>query len=127
MKFKQRRHKLLPTLLLLTLLLLTAAPAFVHAQQTQKPPDDVIKVNTELVQTAVTVVNKDGHFVDGLERENFQLVIDGKPRPIALFERVTGGKGSDLPLTKPRSMSRVRCMLSADMCMSSMKKTIMRP
>jgi VWFA-related protein len=95
MKFKERRRKLLPTLLLLT-----AAPAFVHAQQTQKPSDDVIKVQTELVQTAVTVVNKDGHFVDGLERENFQLVIDGKPRPIALFERVTGGKAPDMPLTK---------------------------
>lgn len=95
MKFKERRHQL-P----LTLLLLTAASAFVHAQQTQKPPDDVIKVNTELVQTSVTVVTKDGHFVDGLERENFQLLVDGKPRPIALFERVTGGQGPDLPLTK---------------------------
>jgi VWFA-related protein len=95
MKFKPWRRQLL-----LTLLFAAATTPAVHAQQTQKPTDDVIKVNTELVQTAITVVDKDGHFVDGLERENFQLLIDGKPRPINLFDRVTGGNGNEPQLTK---------------------------
>ena len=62
------------------------------AQEPQKPKgDDVLLVNTELVQTAVTVVDKNGHFVDGLTRDQFELVVDGKPRPFNFFERVTSG------------------------------------
>lgn len=77
---------------MLTALFIASAVPFVYAQQTQKPSDEVIKVNTELVQTAVTVVDKEGHFIDGLGPENFQLLIDGKPRPISLFDRVTAEK-----------------------------------
>src|SRR6267142_2092933 len=61
-------------------------------QQPQKPADDdVLRVKTELVQTAVTVVDKDGRFVNGLGRDQFELVVDGKPRPISFFEQVTSG------------------------------------
>jgi VWFA-related protein len=52
---------------------------------------EVIRTNTELVQTAITVLDKKGHFVEGLQREQFQLVVDGKPRPVAFFERVAAG------------------------------------
>jgi VWFA-related protein len=81
------------TRLLIALVCLTAALNFeVRAQQPQKPQsDDVLRVNTELVQTAVTVVDKNGRFVDGLGREQFELTVDGKPRPITFFERVTSG------------------------------------
>lgn len=62
------------------------------AQQPQKPTDDdVLRVKTELVQSAVTVVDKDGRFVNGLSRDQFELVVDGKPRPINFFEQVTSG------------------------------------
>ena len=50
--------------------------------------DDVIRVNTELVQTDVTVFDKKGRFVDGLTASDFELVIDGKPQDISFFERV---------------------------------------
>ncbi|HEX5703309.1 MAG TPA: VWA domain-containing protein [Pyrinomonadaceae bacterium] len=56
---------------------------------TQSPSqDDVIRVNTELVQTDVTVFDKKGRFVDGLTASDFELVIDGKPQDISFFERV---------------------------------------
>ncbi|HWP52980.1 MAG TPA: VWA domain-containing protein [Pyrinomonadaceae bacterium] len=62
------------------------------AQQPQKPADDdVLRVRTELVQSAVTVVDKDGRFVNGLSRDQFELIVDGKPRPISFFEQVTSG------------------------------------
>ena len=35
---------------------------------------DVVRTNTELVQTAVTVVDKKGHFVEGLQREGAELL-----------------------------------------------------
>jgi VWFA-related protein len=56
---------------------------------------DVLRINTDLVQTAFTVIDKDGHFVDGLERSQFELTVDGKPRPISFFERVTAGSSRE--------------------------------
>ena len=61
--------------------------------ETQTQEDDVVRVNTELVQTDVMVFDKQGRFVEGLKPEQFALVIDGKPQPISFFERVTAGKG----------------------------------
>jgi VWFA-related protein len=59
----------------------------------QKPgqQDDVVRVNTELVQTDVMVFDKKGQFVDGLKAEQFALKIDNKPQPISFFERVASG------------------------------------
>ena len=57
--------------------------------QTQAPGDEVIRVNTELVQTDVTVFDKKGRFVDQLRADDFELMVDGKPQPISLFERVS--------------------------------------
>ena len=65
------------------------------AQQPQKQADDVVRVNTELVQTGITVTDKNGRFVDGLNREQFQLVVDGQPRPITFFERVAAGSARE--------------------------------
>jgi VWFA-related protein len=80
--------------------LLTLPNRSAKAQQPTKPPaDEVVRVNTELVQTAVTVVDKNGHFVDGLDRAQFELTVDGKPRPISFFERVTAGTEREAQLT----------------------------
>src|SRR5215213_7416971 len=59
---------------------------------------EVVRTNTELVQTAITVLDKKGHFVEGLQRDQFQLVVDGKPRPVAFFERVAAGSPRELEL-----------------------------
>jgi hypothetical protein len=67
-----------------------------NAQEPAKPQsDDVLRINTDLVQTAVTVVDKDGRFVDGVDRSKFELTVDGKPRPISFFERVTAGSARE--------------------------------
>jgi VWFA-related protein len=74
--------------------LLTTIPSICFAQQNapQKPQtDEVLRINTELVQTGITVVDKQGHFVDGLKQEQFELRIDGKPVAVSFFERVTAG------------------------------------
>jgi VWFA-related protein len=52
---------------------------------------DVLRVYTELVQTDVMVFDKQGRFVSGLKREDFELRIDGKPRPVEFFEKITAG------------------------------------
>jgi len=57
--------------------------------------DDVIRVNTELVQTDVMVFDKKGQFVDGLKAEQFALKVDNKPQTISFLDRVTSGKVAD--------------------------------
>ena|SRR5215208_4246914 len=42
------------------------------ANAQQEP--EVVRTKTELVQTAVTVLDKKGNFVEGLKREQFELV-----------------------------------------------------
>lgn len=73
--------------------LLLAANCLVAAAQqpATSPQTDVVRVNTELVQTAVTVLDKKGNFVEGLQREQFELTVDGKPRQVAFFERIAAG------------------------------------
>ena len=86
------------TIGLLSLLVVTVLPATLHAQE-QRRTDEVVRTNTELIQTYVTVVDKSGRFVDGLNRDQFQLLIDGQPREISFFDRVTGGVGTQTNVT----------------------------
>lgn len=93
--------------LLAALLSLLCLTVVAHAQSTQKPtrpePDDVIRVSTELVQTDVMVFDKQGRFVNGLKREDFELRIDGKPRPVEFFERIAAGtRDEDVQLSAAR-------------------------
>ncbi len=83
-----------------SILLLVVICAVASAQQTppaQQEPE-VIRTNVELVQTAITVLDKKGNFVEGLQRDQFELVVDGKPRPLAFFERVAAGSAREREL-----------------------------
>ena len=73
-------------LLLLSALLL--CPLAGARAQTQEK-EDVVRVESELVQTDVMVFDKAGKFVEGLGREQFELKVDGRPVPLAFFERVS--------------------------------------
>ncbi len=107
-------------LLLLAACTLLALPSF--AQQPTTAGEDVVRVKTELVQTDFTVFDKQGNFVDGLNKDQFVLKIEGRQREIRFFDRITagsrneeaqiaaargaaiggGGKGSPVPLDRGR-------------------------
>lgn len=89
------------------LILLFTSVAFAQGQVAPSPrpsPQDVevIRVSTELVQTDVMVFDKDGHFVDGLQREQFELRVDGKPQPLSLFDRLVSGSQKEEQLVSAR-------------------------
>lgn len=65
------------------------------AQQQPGRSDDVVKVNTELVQTDFTVVDKQGNFIDGLKNNQFVLKVEGKLREITFFDRIAAGSRSE--------------------------------
>src|SRR6266850_3421796 len=94
MSFGVRR--LFTDVLLLCCAAITASPTFAQTRPEAQPQnqDDVIRVNTELVQTDVMVFDKKGRFVGGLKPEQFALKIDNKPQTISFFEQVTSGKTS---------------------------------
>lgn len=81
------------------LLLLVLLSSQVGQSQTRQEPKsespqdqpEVLRVYTELVQTDVMVFDRQGSFVNGLKREDFELRIDGKVRPIDFFEKITAG------------------------------------
>src|SRR4051794_4245088 len=91
----------------LSLLLVLCVSATAPAQTTQKPQDDVVRVYTELVQTDVMVFDKSGKFVNGLKAENFELRVDGKPRPIQAFEQITAGSDEESQLAAARGATTV--------------------
>ena len=77
-------------------LLLFSTVVFAQTKPEQKPEQsgeaqDVIKFETSLVQTDVMVFDKQGHFVEGLKPEQFQLRINKTPRDISFFEMVRSG------------------------------------
>jgi VWFA-related protein len=61
----------------------------------QQKPDDVVRVNTDLVQTDFMVFDKQGNFVDGLKRDQFVFKVEGKPREISFFDRIAAGSRSE--------------------------------
>ena len=85
----------------LCMMLVGLTPAL--SQQTQQPKptptsesaEDVIRVNTSLVQTSITVFDKKGNFVEGLGPADFELRIDGEPTPISFLSRVAAGTAQE--------------------------------
>lgn len=82
------------------------------AQSTDKPTtsaqgEDVLRINTALVQTDVMVFDQRGRFVDSLRPEDFELHIDGQPRKISFFDRVrAGSRTEDSQLAAARGQTR---------------------
>lgn len=95
-------RKEIPLILTALVSLLPFAAIAQEKKPAQKPAeqDGVVRITTELVQTDVMVFDKDGKFVDGLQPEQFQLVVDGKPQQIAFFERVITGGGRETALLR---------------------------
>lgn len=60
-------------------------------QNPQKQDEMTLRIDTTLVQTDVTVLDRQGRFVDGLKADQFQVKVDGKPQQLELFNRVTAG------------------------------------
>ena len=66
------------------------------AAQAPPTPEVTFKVEVNYVEEDVRVVDRDGNFVRGLKREDFQVLEDGKPQKVQTFGMV------DIPNTRPR-------------------------
>ena len=89
-----------PLKIFVFLICFITSTAFVIAQKPAQtkpaaPGDEVIRVNTELVQTDVTVVDKKGRVITGLKPEQFELRIDSRPQSLNFFEEVITGSSEE--------------------------------
>lgn len=79
-------------LLLAPTLVLTASLALSQTQTKQPSQDeDIVRINSELIQTDVMVFDKSGKFVEGLKPEQFELKVDGRVQSVSFFESVKAG------------------------------------
>ena len=83
-------------LVILLLVLAVALPASAQRpqEQTQKPKDDIISVDVNLVDLLVSVADRKGKFITSLKKEDFRIYEDDKLQTITNFSSET-----DLPLT----------------------------
>jgi hypothetical protein len=84
---------------LLVLAACVFAPAIIAQRPASTPepvkPGDVVTINTELVQTDVTVFDKSGRPVEGLLPNDFVLSLDGKPHAISFAESIRAGSSQE--------------------------------
>jgi len=94
----------MPRLSYVTVIGLILASAFAAAQAPSAPParpqdgsvpppEVTFRVEVNYVEEDVRVVDRNGNFVRGLKREDFQLTEDGKPQKVNTFGMV------DIPIT----------------------------
>lgn len=86
------------SLVLLTICLPVSRGQSAPQQQLPPPQDtqsDVLRINTDIVQTDLMVLDKQGRAVKGLAREQFELLVDGQPQPVLFFESVEAGGGKE--------------------------------
>lgn len=91
------QQKTLGTIIGALMLTVCAFGPALGQQQTDKSQtaDDVLRTTTELVQTGVTVFDKQGRLVEGLKKEDFELRVDGRPVSISFFENILAGSQRD--------------------------------
>lgn len=65
-----------------------------NVSPTQEPEADVLKIDTDLVNTVFTAVDRDRHFITTLKASDLRIYENDTPQDISLFERET-----DRPLT----------------------------
>lgn len=80
---------------MLCLLLACGFVACLSSARGQEQSEEVVRVNTHLVQTDVMVFDQEGRFVEGLQREQFELLVDGKVQPLSFFEQVRAGSAQE--------------------------------
>jgi len=76
---------------LLTVILFASAPALLIAQQSpaeRQSKQDIVRINTQLVQVDVVVTDRKGKHVEDLTAADFVLLVDGKKQSLTHFRHI---------------------------------------
>ena len=75
--------------------------ALVVLQTPQLPP---FRSSIDLVQVDVSAIDGDGRPIRDLSPEDFELRVDGKPRPIVSAQFITVPSNVEMPAAAPRRL-----------------------
>ena len=89
MSHGSRRRCRLKFLTVLALVSFSAQGVLAQQGQTVPATQHPLEAKTELVKLDVTVLDKQGDFVDGLEQKSFRILDAGVERPVTFFAPVT--------------------------------------
>src|SRR6266480_60372 len=67
---------------------LLCACSFVEAREKPQQPKETIRVSVDRVSVGVIVTDSQGHFVEGLRREDFRVFDDGIEQPLTGFATI---------------------------------------
>lgn len=86
--------------------LIAANPQLSAAQTKPETKDQTIKLSTELIEVRAVVTDKQGNLVDGLVKEDFEVLENNRPQAVSFFsvERVSG-KDSRRPAADKNSVA----------------------
>lgn len=96
---------------LFALVLTVSARQQTPTQTKPSEKDQTIKLSTELIEVRAVVTDRQGKVVDGLKKEDFEVMENGRPQAVSFFSiaRVAGkddvptGAAKDAPKTGPGS------------------------
>ena len=71
----------------------------------QKPADDTVRVETQIVQVDVVVTDKQGKLISDLSRDDFQVYEDGRPQSLAFFSVGTVARPASWLRTESRPVT----------------------
>ena len=98
--------------------LFLASTAIAASAQLQNPvvPTPTLKARVRLVVVDVVVINNKGEPVPGLKKEDFEVLEDGKPQTVSVFEEHKGAlpKQIKLPPMPPNVYTNFPVTLAAD-------------
>jgi VWFA-related protein len=109
--FPNARHSSTCRIVICCLLLACLFKSTIAQQPSSSPApkqDEVVRVYTELVQTDVMVFDKQGKFINDLKKEDFELKIDGRVRPIQSFDQIAAGSDEETQLAAARSATTTK-------------------
>src|SRR6266436_6245347 len=72
-------------------------PRQVHPPSESRPPDDTLRIDTELVSVDVNVSDAEGRTVRNLQEKDFKLFEDGIEQPLSFFH-IENKSGATRPL-----------------------------
>ena len=111
-------------------------PRLKQSASTQKPPPspvatgeiepDVIRVDTDLVNTVFTAVDQDRHFVTTLQASDLRVLENQTPQEISLFERETN-RPLTLVILVDTSKSQERTLPDEKRAAKAFLSSVMRP
>lgn len=93
-------------------------------QNPASPNQDVVRINTQLVQVDAVVTDKKDRHVEDLTVSDFELLVDGKPQPLTHFSHVNLPAVKREPAAKKKPVAARESMPTRQIAPTEVRRTL---